>query len=149
MIKTTQIDGLLDPLTDEARKLMISKLFLVPINHIIAISQSEDPSSVIDSMERYRLYSAHDFQIANIIYHMNRNYNFTYVKYASNFYFELYKDSQNAFFVRTMYNGDLYPIEGCPNNTIKMSYLGKTLDGLCPIQDFVKAMNDILVTDPK
>ena len=55
-------------------------------------------------MGKYRLYSAHDFQIANILYQLNPDFNMTYIKYASNIYFELYEDSEK-FYVRPLYNG--------------------------------------------
>jgi len=68
-------------------------------------------------MGLYKMYSAHDFQIANILYQLNPAFNFTYIKYASTVYFEIYrgKDSgqqqgSNSFYVKPIYNGQDFPI---------------------------------------
>ena len=54
----------------------------------------------------YRVYSAHDTQIANILAAIDPSYNFTYIKYASNIYFELYHQfNDDEYTVRTVYNG--------------------------------------------
>jgi len=93
-INTTQIYALMNPLTEEARRRYISKLYMYPINDLIELSKaasSSAASDVLKSMGIYRMYSAHDFQIANILYQLNPAYNFTYVKYASQVYFELYR----------------------------------------------------------
>lgn len=71
-INTTQIWALMSPLTDEARHRYISKLYMHPINKLIELSivlgGSGDVEQVLEEMGIYRLYSAHDFQIANILY---------------------------------------------------------------------------------
>ena len=52
------------------------------------------------------MYSAHDTQIANLLSTIDKPYNYTYVKYASQIYFELYKNTaQDKYSVRTVYDG--------------------------------------------
>lgn len=155
MINTTQIYVLLDPLTDEARRLMIAKLFFEPISNLVALNQSQDPTQVLKSMGKYRLYSAHDTQIANIIYELNPAFNFTYIKYAANFYIELYRDvDDGAFFVRTVYQGQPFPINGCEQaRTTKMATSTieasgtevNTIDNLCPLANFLEGVSQIII----
>ena len=54
---------------------------------------------------QYKLYSAHDTQIANILRQLAPDYNFTYVKYASQIYMEAYSQPEGDILVRTLYNG--------------------------------------------
>lgn len=63
---------------------------------------------------RYRVYSAHDTNIANWLTQLNPSYNFVYIAYAANIFIELYKDSAtNTFFVQTVYNGTPLILEQC------------------------------------
>lgn len=55
------------------------------------LNNAMDPAQVIASIEKYRMYSAHDTQVTNVLYQLNPNYNFTYIKYAANFIFELHQ----------------------------------------------------------
>lgn len=85
----------MEPLTDEARRRYISKLYMYPVNDLIELSKAmsnPEASEVLKSMGIYRMYSAHDFQIANILRQLNPSFNFTYIKYASQVYFELYRE---------------------------------------------------------
>jgi len=62
---------------------------------------------------KYRLYSAHDTNIANILKIMVPTYKWPYIQYASNIYFELYKTDIGSFKIRTMHNGEPLKLEGC------------------------------------
>ena len=86
------------------------------------------------------IYSAHDTQIANLLTHFVPNFNYTEVKYAAHFKFELRIDNtclkgqtgspdiSNCFNVRVIYNGQyidilngkLYP-DGYKNEIPKKS----------------------------
>jgi len=123
MVNNTQLYGLVLPFTSKARKLMISKLLEKGISdiqeHTLGRRDDENCSHHHAKAPRYRLYSAHDTQIANILFQIDPKYSFLYVPYASNIYFELYKSEghnlehnhhhhhhhEHEFFVRTMYNG--------------------------------------------
>lgn len=62
---------LIDPPTDEARHLYISKLYLWPMNKLIELSKAmsnPEASQILKEMGIYRMYSSHDVQIANILY---------------------------------------------------------------------------------
>ena len=61
-INNTQVYGLVNPLTDEARKRYISKIYLSPMNDLITLSkQLDDPADILSKMGLYKLYSGHDF----------------------------------------------------------------------------------------
>jgi len=90
MINTTQIYVLLLPCPPAARKLVISKLLERPLINIIRLA-TENPDAVKSQINKYTLYSAHDTQIANILRQIVPHYNFTYVNYASNIYFEVFR----------------------------------------------------------
>jgi hypothetical protein len=60
---------LLEPFNDKARQLMITRQFLKPLTDIKGYNDnigSEDPHDLGD-LPSYRLYSAHDTNIANIL----------------------------------------------------------------------------------
>lgn len=154
-INTTQIYALMEPFTDEARHRYISKLYIFPITDLknLANAQNdEDKAAVMNKMGIYRMYSAHDFQIANILYQLNPSFNFTYIKYASTVYFELYrqKEGGDTFYVKPIYNGQNFPINGC-NNTVLTSYREdselEAVDGLCELNLFLEKIQDVLITD--
>ena len=68
------------------------------------------------------MYSAHDTQIANLLSTIDKPYNYTYVKYASQIYFELYKNSaQETFAVKTMYNGKPLQFSECAGEHCTLS----------------------------
>jgi len=77
----------------------------------------------------FRIYSAHDTQIANVLAQLDPSFNFTYIKYASNIYFELYQEqTQSEFVVKVSYNGNYLNLDGCK-------------DGVCKYKDFMKMIN--------
>lgn len=93
MVNTTQLYALTLPFPDYARKLWISKIYEKPIREI------QNLASGVKSKPQYRLYSAHDTQVANIIEQLVPSYNFTYVKYASNIYMMAYASPEGEIFV--------------------------------------------------
>lgn len=102
----------------EARHRYISKLYMYPMNDLVDLANAGvDSDTVLKRMGHYKVYSGHDSQIANILYQFNPSYNFTYIKYASQIYFEVYREkleeSNYNFYVRPVYNGQVFPIEGC------------------------------------
>jgi len=145
----------MDPFTDEARRRYISKLYMYPVNDLITLSKALstiEASEVLKSMGIYRMYSAHDFQIANILYQLNPSFNFTYIKYASQVYFELYREKRagEMFYVKPIYNGQNFPIKGC-SETLLTSYRRdgevEEVDGLCELSTFLTSLKDVLYTD--
>jgi len=109
LINTTQIYALLEPYTPKARKLFISKLLETPMRNLKTLATAEDKGEELRKMGPYRLYSAHDTQIANVLQQIDPAFNFTYIKYASNIFFEVYDFPESKagkdIFVRTVYNG--------------------------------------------
>jgi hypothetical protein len=62
----------------------------------------------------YRIYSAHDYQIANIMIQIDPTFILDVVPYASTVMFELYKKG-NGYFVKTIYNGQTLKFDQCDN----------------------------------
>lgn len=96
MINTTQIYALMNPLNGEARRRYISKLYMYELNDLVQLAKVAGEKGgrvdeALDQMGLYRMYSAHDTQITNILYQLNPSFNFTYIKYASQVYFEVYR----------------------------------------------------------
>ena len=58
------------------------------------------------------MYSAHDFQIANLLVQLVPSMNITNIPYAANIQFELYNKG-NSFFVKSLYNGQKISFEEC------------------------------------
>jgi hypothetical protein len=71
----------------------------------------------LSDLPTYRLYSAHDTNIANIMEIIAPNVEIDYIRYASNIYFELWFDDAAAhgkhFRVKTMYNGVALIFDEC------------------------------------
>lgn len=87
---------------------------------------------------KYRLYSAHDTNVANFLIQINPSYQFKYIPYASNIYFELHKidevNGKESRAVRVMYNGKPLNLEKCGGQT------------MCPLELFIDHMRDHLFT---
>lgn len=87
---------------------------------------------------QYRLYSMHDTDIGNLLYSLVPSYNFSYVPYASNIIFEVYKAPQEdkTGFVRAWYNGMQMDIDGCSKDA-------------CTIEEFTNSLRkNLVVADP-
>ena len=72
------------------RKLMISRNLEKPIQEIKALANRSSYISDVKSIPKYRLYSEHDTDVANVLGAIYPVLNYTYIPYASNIYFELY-----------------------------------------------------------
>jgi len=81
------------------------------------------------------IYSAHDFQIGNLLMNMLPSNNFTIIPYSASVKFELYLVGNNNFVVQTVFDGAPFLLEGC-----------KEL--MCPIDNWFEYMNKVLYTDP-
>ena len=123
LMKLTQKYGLTRSLTDEARKLMISRLFEQPLKEIIKLSSHNSdenlgwgPNPWLE-IPKYRIYSVHDFQIANMLSQIDPTYNYTYIPYAAKFQFELYQTlNLQLFFVKTYYDGKPIHFKECKDD---------------------------------
>lgn len=99
---------LLRPFDDKARRLWVTKQLEKPMLDIIhiLIGRHQNP--------RYRLYSAHDTNVANIVRQINPSYDFDHIPFAANIYIELHKlASTKRRAVRVMYNGKPLLLEKC------------------------------------
>jgi hypothetical protein len=97
MVNNTQIWALINPFTDEARKLMISKLFEKPLNEIRSLNSGS-------KVPPYRVYSAHDTQVSNILDQLAPSFNYTYIKYAAQITMEVHRDHHGHLSITTKYN---------------------------------------------
>ena len=84
-----------------------------------------------DDIPKYRLYSAHDTNIANFLAIFNPPFTEQYIPYAANLILEVYEKSENNLFVRTMYNGQQLKLDNCSNPD-------------CPIYEFIVHMEQAL-----
>lgn len=96
----------------------------------------EISSNATGPLTRYRLYSAHDTNIANFLMQINPSFDFKSIPYASNIYFELHKmegmEGKQNRFVRMMYNGRPLSLEKCRGHT------------MCPLDLFIDHMENYL-----
>lgn len=65
-------------------------------NHALRLLRNSEPINYDSSVPRYLLYSAHDTQIANLLWNFAPNYNFTSIPYAASFVMELKLDRECA-----------------------------------------------------
>jgi hypothetical protein len=139
---------LLEPFNDKARQLMITRHFLKPLADIKGYNDnigSSDPKDLRD-LPSYRLYSAHDTNIANILklikpdlmpkLKIGGDKVYDYIPYAANIYFEVYSDQfeehGKKLRIKTMYNGDAIIFDEC-------------LDGeYCYYDEFMAHMDSVL-----
>ena len=109
-IKALLDSVLLNPYSNYARNLMITKQLMAPITEIQEITMGIGAYTG----PKYRLYSAHDTNIANVLKQINPTFVWHGILYASNIYFEVYKDKNSgAHSIRTMYNGKPLILETC------------------------------------
>jgi len=89
LIKHSQIIGLTATFNDYGRKLIVSKALMHPlrdIKNIIDGYTNDEPT-----YPQYRLYSAHDRQIVNILNQLKPELDTDFIPYASAVYFELFR----------------------------------------------------------
>jgi hypothetical protein len=84
---------------------------------------------------KYRLYSAHDTQIGNILAVLVPEFSFEYVPYASSVFFELYQFKSKDFSVRTLYGSEVLNFPECNSKEF------------CSVDEFITAMKARLMVD--
>ena len=100
------LDATLDkPYTDLARQLMITKQAAKPLHEISRIIKGDH------SGPAYRLYSAHDTNIANWLEVLLIPY--TEILFADNIFLEVYLDEDSSYKVVTLHNGKVVFLKGC------------------------------------
>ena len=65
----------------------------------------------------YKIYSSHDFHVANVLLLIQPTHNFTYVPYASQISIEMYKNG-SSFYIKTLFNHEPVPIDECGNKSL-------------------------------
>ena len=124
---------LLRPFDDKARSVWVTKQLSKPMQEFMWIS-----NHMHVKQPRYRLYSAHDTNVANFLMQINPSFQFKYIPYASNIYFELHKmggdvhSGREHRAVRVVYNGKPLYLERCGGHT------------MCPIELFFDHMREYL-----
>ena len=117
--------------TIHTRKLLISELLRNPIQHMKSVHESNSS----ESDPKYHLYSGHDDQVANILTQILPSFNYTYIPYVSNIYFEFHQ--QNGISkVMTKFNGNEMKLDGCDNT-------------LCDYDQFMDHMSKVLELNPE
>lgn len=101
---------LLNPYSEYARQLMVTKQLIKPVSEIQEIILG----SGTYTGPKYRLYSAHDTNIANILKQINPTFSWHGIRYASNIYFEVHQDIiRKTYHIKVMYNGQPLILEEC------------------------------------
>ena len=62
---------------------------------------------------KYRLYSAHDTNVANFLAIFKPPFDQEYIPYAANFILEVWQRRENDLFVRFIYNGEQLSLDNC------------------------------------
>lgn len=137
-----QNTALTRPFTKPALKLFISKLLFKPIQEMNALMAG---NTTLDDehIPAYRLYSAHDTQIANLLNQLTPSYNYTGIPYSSHIAFELYRQiisnstlSQYKHSVKATYNNEPMQLTNCGSGEV------------CSSQNFINGTNTILFVLP-
>lgn len=66
-----------------------------------------------DNVPKFRLYSAHDTNIANWLVQFNPSYDWFGIPYAANIHIEMWQDNSNNNFFKFVYNGVAHKLESC------------------------------------
>jgi hypothetical protein len=89
---------------------MVTKQLIKPVSEIQEITMG----SGTYTGPKYRLYSAHDTNIANILKQINPTFSWHGIRYASNIYFEVHQDIiRKTYHIKVMYNGQPLILEEC------------------------------------
>ena len=94
---------MLRPFDDYSRKLWVSKHFSKSLDEIKSISKNLDNYKESNN-PKYRIYSAHDTNVANILSVITPNFKYDVVPFSAHFVFEVYSQGKEKV-VRTTYNG--------------------------------------------
>jgi len=95
------------------------------MQELIEIAKSDKKEGL-----RYRLYSAHDTNVANIMKQIAPGHYWEYIPYASNIYMELHKFGKELF-VQVKFDGVAVRLDACSET-------------MCPLSDFLKSMGKVL-----
>ena len=106
-LETMLDSNLLDVLNKQARSLYITQQLRGPLADIKSLIEGKSPSV------KYRLYSAHDDNIANMLVQLNPTFKWLGIRYASNIKFEVYERSDSSFMIYVIYNGKPLQLEKC------------------------------------
>ena len=67
-----------------------------------------------EGLPKYRIYSAHDSNVANWLYQINPSLSFPGIKYAASLYFEVYhQPASGLHFIQVLYNAVALELEAC------------------------------------
>ena len=99
---------LLNPFSEKSKQLFVTKQFNAPFNDIKKLSDFE-----YSDVPKYRLYSAHDTNVAVFLDVFKPPFTQEYIPYAANFILEVYERRENDLFVRFMYNGEQLTLDNC------------------------------------
>jgi hypothetical protein len=99
---------LLNPFSPKSKQLLVTKQFYAPFNDIKQMSDFN-----FSGIPKYRLYSAHDTNVANFLAIFNPPFEEEYIPYAANFILEVYERRENDLFVRFLYNGMQLTLDNC------------------------------------
>ena len=131
---SSMLDGiLLNTFDTLGRQLYVTKQILRPIEDLKLIIQgqaSSDPKSG-RFVPKYRLFSAHDTNIANHLVQYSPSFTFNGIPFASSIYLELY-DVFGVWYVRAQYNGNNLALSGCNGQS------------MCQLEPFLQHMQDAL-----
>ena len=118
-------DGvLLRPMDGLQRTLTVTKQVLQPLEDIRAVI-----SGKVNGIPKFRLYSAHDDNIANHLALYLPSYNWNGIVFAANIQFELY-DIFGVWYIQIRYNGVNMTPAGCNDHS------------MCQAEPFLKHMSD-------
>lgn len=128
-IDITNVGALLNPFSDHARQLMITRQLQKPLSDIKTLTSGSAEEKA--SIPRYRMYSAHDTNIANILRVLDADLDIPLIHYAANIYFELHSENGESY-VRTMYDGEPMKLGKCEG------------EEYCQIDKFFDLMKSVL-----
>lgn len=103
---------LVDSYTNYSRKLAYSHETRSVRREVSAYIKGES-----EGLPKYRIYSAHDDNIANWLMQLNPGLHFPGIRYSASIYFEVYKRKETGKkFVRTVYNAVPLNLEACSDD---------------------------------
>ena len=110
-----------------------------------------------ENIPTFRLYSAHDTQIANLLNQLTPNYNYTGVPYASTVAFELYRQplsnstlTQYKYVVKALYNNEPMQLQNCGGGEecASQNFIDSTVSTLFVIPDLdLEKICDVVPTE--
>ena len=133
MINDTFKYALINPLNDLARRVWVSRILETPLREIETLISGNGDSEI----PNYRIYSAHDENIANMITQIYPSWNYTYIPYAASLFIELHKSTaSNSYFVKTYYDEHPALFPECHPNMF-----------MCKVDQYLDIMRSRLIVD--